>query len=87
MEYVLRLADWVHQMLPSVQDEHLFSIEQEIRLRVKERNLNMKFLMGEKEEEVEVQLEMADAQTSPSSSRRTTFTAHCEKNCLKCVKL
>jgi len=87
VEYVLRLADWVHQMLPNVEDEHLFSIEQEIRLRVKERKLSMKFLMGEKEEEVEVQLETADAQTSPSSARRTTFTAHCEKNCLKCVKL
>ena len=87
VEYVLRLADWVHQVLPHVHDEHLFSVEQEIRLRIKERNLNLKFLMGEKEEEVEVQLEVAHSETSPSASRRTTFTAHCEKNCLKCVKL
>ena len=87
VEYVLRLAEWVHQELPDVQDEHLFSIEQEIRLRIKERNLSLKFLMGEKEEQPEVQLEVAESESSPLAARRTTFTSHCEKNCLKCVKL
>merc|ERR1719436_2316099 len=57
VEYVLRLADWVHQELPKVEDEHLFSIEEEIRLTIKERNLSLKFLMGEKEEAVEARPE------------------------------
>lgn len=87
VEYVLKLAEWVHEMLPDVLDEHLFSIEQEIRLRIKERNLSLKFLMGEKEEQPEVQLEVAESESSPLAARRTTFTSHCEKNCLKCVKL
>merc|ERR1712061_831563 len=33
VEYVLKLADWVHQVLPHVEDEHLFSIEAEVRAR------------------------------------------------------
>ena len=53
VEYVLRLADWVHQELPHVQDEHLFSIEEEIRRMIKVRNLSLQFLMGEREEAAE----------------------------------
>ena len=93
VEYVLRLADWFHQMLPHVHDDHLFSIEQQIRIKVKERNLCMRTLMGEKEEEVE--LAAGDMphhhhhhdQHSPSVERRSTFTFTCENKCLKCVKL
>ena len=87
VEYVLRLADWLHQELPHVQDEHLFSIEQEIRLKIRERSLSLKFLMGEKEEPVEAQPEVSHSESSPQTGRRTTFTAHCQKNCLKCIKL
>ena len=53
VEYVLRLADWVHQELPEVEDEHLFSIEEEIRRMIKVRNLSLQFLMGEREEAAE----------------------------------
>jgi len=56
-----------------------FKLREDRRREVRER--------AEKEEEVEIQLEVAHSETSPSASRRTTFTAHCEKNCLKCVKL
>ena len=82
-----RLADWVHQELPEVEDEHLFSIEEQIRLKIKERKLSLKFLMGEKEEPVEAQPEVSHSPSSPQTERRTTFTAHCQKNCLKCIKL
>ena len=47
VEYVLRLAEWLHSTLPSVHDHHLFSIEAYVRNKVKERNLNLKNLMGE----------------------------------------
>jgi len=89
VEYVLRLADWFHQMLPNVYDDHLFSIETQLRIKIKERNLCMKTLMGEKEEEVEpvhVPQEHHDPD-SPSAARRGTFTFTCEKKCLKCMKM
>jgi len=93
VEYVLRLADWVHQMLPHVHDDHLFSIETQVRIKIKERNLCLKSLMGEKDEEVEVDSDGEHQdyhqhhQHSPSAERRATFTFTCEKKCLKCVKL
>jgi len=89
VEYVLRLADWFHQMLPNVYDDHLFSIETQLRIKIKERNLCMKTLMGEKEEEVEpVQVAQDHPDPdSPSAARRGTFTFTCEKKCLKCMKM
>jgi len=86
VEYVLRLAEWVHNTLPSVHDEHLFSIEVHVRLKVKERNLCMQTLMGEKDEAVEV-TPVHHHNTSPSSARRGNFTNTCEHKCLKCIKL
>jgi cation transport protein ChaC len=86
VEYLLKLAEWMHRTLPEVWDEHLFSIEQEVRARVEERGLCLLTLMGERPEE-----EAAAAPTlssSPGATRRDTFTAHaCEKKCLKCIKL
>ena len=76
-------------MLPNVYDDHLFSIETQLRIKIKERNLCMKTLMGEKEEEVEpvhVAQEHHDPD-SPSAARRGTFTFTCEKKCLKCMKM
>merc|ERR1712173_256637 len=91
VEYVLRLADWFHQMLPNVYDDHLFSIETQLRIKIKERNLCMKTLMGEKEEEVEPVHVGHDPDhhdpESPSAARRGTFTFTCEKKCLKCMKM
>jgi len=89
VEYVLRLADWFHQMLPNVYDDHLFSIETQLRIKIKERNLCMKTLMGEKEEEVEPVQVAQDHHDpdSPSAARRGTFTFTCEKKCLKCMKM
>jgi len=89
VEYVLRLADWFHQMLPNVYDDHLFSIETQLRIKIKERNLCMKTLMGEKEEEVEPVQVAPDHHDpdSPSAARRGTFTFTCEKKCLKCMKM
>lgn len=86
VEYVLRLAEWLHMTLPEVRDEHLFAIELQVRLKVKERRMCLQTLMGEKEGvEVEHLVDVVDL--SPSTSRRGTFAYTCEKKCLKCVKL
>jgi len=87
VEYVLRLADWFHKQLPDVHDDHLFGIEVHVRLKIKEQGLCMQTLMGEKDEPVPSVLVQRSAETSPSASRRGTFTFTCENKCLKCVKL
>jgi len=86
VEYLLKLAEWLHTALPAVWDEHLFSIEMEVRLKVKERGLCLQELMGEKVAVVETSSTDAHA-ASPSSARRGTFAYTCQKTCLKCVKL
>jgi len=86
VEYLLRLAEWLHTTLPAVQDEHLFSIEVHVRIKVKERNLNLKTLMGE-EEEVVVTRPVQHSTHSPTTHRRGTYTNTCENKCLKCIKL
>jgi len=89
VEYVLKLAEWLHKTLPEVWDEHLFSIEMQVRLKVKERRLCLQTLMGESVEmegEVEVR-EVRQGDHSPNQHRRGTFAYTCENKCLKCVKL
>jgi len=86
VEYVLKLAEWLHTALPEVWDDHLFTIEMEVRVRVKQRGLCLQTLMGEKDSVSEPSTR--DLQTvSPNSARRGTFARTCQKTCLKCVKL
>ncbi|XP_048516266.1 glutathione-specific gamma-glutamylcyclotransferase 1 isoform X2 [Athalia rosae] len=49
VEYVLRLADFMHKYLPEANDEHLFSLEMLVRARVKELKMCLTTLMGNKE--------------------------------------
>jgi cation transport protein ChaC len=86
VEYLLRLAEWLHTAVPDAWDEHLFSIEMEVRRLVAERGLCLTTLMGEKVEELMVATS-ENLTVSPSAARRGTFTHTCEKKCLKCVKL
>ena len=87
VEYVLRLADWVHESLPEIWDDHLFSIETQVRLMIKERGLCLGTLMGEKEEASAVPVhDVHHHEHSPSAHRRGTFAFTCERVCLKCVK-
>lgn len=86
VEYLLKLAEWMHDTLPGVLDDHLFMIELEVRLKVKQRGLCLQTLMGEKETLVEVTTTEPNPD-SPSAARRGTFAYTCEKKCLKCIKL
>jgi cation transport protein ChaC len=47
VEYLLRLAGFMHEFLPEAVDEHLFTLEFLVRSRIKEQNLCLKTLMGE----------------------------------------
>jgi len=86
VEYLLKLAEWVHNTLPEVWDDHLFTIEIQVRLKVKQKGLCLQSLMGEKVVCMEVCSTDPPAH-SPNTARRGTFAYTCEKKCLKCVKL
>jgi len=86
VEYLLKLAEWLHKTVPEAWDEHLFSIETEVRRMVAERGLCLTTLMGEKVEGLMVAASEG-LTVSTSAARRGTFTYTCEKKCLKCVKL
>ncbi|XP_043262592.1 glutathione-specific gamma-glutamylcyclotransferase 1 [Colletes gigas] len=47
VEYLLRLAEFMHRYLPEAQDEHLFTLELLVRSRIKEENMCLRFLMGD----------------------------------------
>ncbi|XP_033608797.1 glutathione-specific gamma-glutamylcyclotransferase 1 isoform X2 [Cryptotermes secundus] len=47
VEYLLRLAGFMHEYLPEAVDEHLFTLEFLVRSRIKEQNLCLKTLMGD----------------------------------------
>ena len=85
VEYVLKLAEWLHMAVPEAWDEHLFSIEMEVRRLVAERGLCLTTLMGEK---VEGLMEStSESLTVSAGAGRRGFANTCEKKCLKCVKI
>jgi len=88
VEYVLRLAEWVHETVPEVRDDHLFDIETHVRIKIKEKNMCMKSLMGEKDV-VEVGEARRLENGENDGRRRDTFASHtgCDKCGLRCVKL
>ncbi|XP_076168752.1 glutathione-specific gamma-glutamylcyclotransferase 1 isoform X2 [Ptiloglossa arizonensis] len=48
VEYLLRLADFMHRYLPEAHDEHLFTLELLVRSRIKEENTCLRLLMGDR---------------------------------------
>lgn len=85
VEYLLKLAEWMHAALPEVWDDHLFTIEQQVRKLVKQRGLCLQSLMGLPAPAATAAT--AGPEVGPGAARRGTFTYTCEKKCLKCVKL
>jgi len=87
VEYLLKLAEWMHKAVPDAWDEHLFSIEMEVRRMVAERGLCLTTLMGEKVEGLMVATSEGLTVSPSAAPECGTFTYTCEKKCLKCVKL
>lgn len=46
VEYVVRLADFMRHALPEITDDHLYALEDHVRIEIKERNLCFRTLMG-----------------------------------------
>lgn len=49
VEYLLRLADFMHSYIPEAQDEHLFTLELFVRSIIKDQNMCLNTLMGNRE--------------------------------------
>lgn len=49
IEYLLRLAEFMHRYMPDANDEHLFTLELMVRSRIKEQNLCLTTLMGNRD--------------------------------------
>ncbi|KAI4499914.1 hypothetical protein M0802_004784 [Mischocyttarus mexicanus] len=49
VEYLLRLADFMHSYIPEAQDEHLFTLELFVRSIIKDRSMCLNTLMGNRE--------------------------------------
>ena len=87
VEYVLRLAEWMHAALPEVWDDHLFSIERAVRRKVVEQGLCLSSIMKvEKETGQEAEQEVQGA-SQGAGARPGGYQGTCHKTCLKCVKL
>ncbi|XP_076634831.1 putative glutathione-specific gamma-glutamylcyclotransferase 2 isoform X1 [Colletes latitarsis] len=60
VEYLLRLAEFMHRYLPEAQDEHLFTLELLVRSRIKEENMCLRLLMGDRNFRIDLDNEEMD---------------------------
>lgn len=49
VEYLLRLAEFMHDYLPEACDDHLFTLELLVRSQIKQENLCLRTLMGDRD--------------------------------------
>merc|ERR1711879_259261 len=93
VEYVLKLAEWIRDKLPEVQDEHLFRIELDIRKKIELQDLCMTSLMGDNHDmdhEHIVQAanqDVAEVDDESRPGKGPGFSAQVKPKCLRCVKV
>ena len=81
VEYLLRLAEFMHRYLPEAHDEHLFALELLVRSRIKQENICLRTLMGDRDfvidlDDDEVNVDDHDDLNDddvPNSRRKNTF--------------
>lgn len=56
VEYLLRLAEFMHDYMPEAQDEHLFTLEILVRATIKEQNMCLKTLMGSRDFTIDLEV-------------------------------
>ncbi|XP_066593825.1 glutathione-specific gamma-glutamylcyclotransferase 1 [Prorops nasuta] len=69
VEYLLRLAEFMHRNFPGVIDDHLFDLELLVRSAIKEQKMCIKSLMGSKD----YTLNMEDREDFKKSKALTKF--------------
>ncbi|XP_012221076.1 putative glutathione-specific gamma-glutamylcyclotransferase 2 [Linepithema humile] len=94
VEYLLRLAEFMHRYLPEVHDEHLFALEMLVRSRIKEKSMCLETLMGNREFVIDLD---GDAESSAENRAEGNverhregsfqFSARIPSKTLRCVKM
>ena len=102
VEYVLRLADWMREKLPDIEDDHLYTIESHIRRIISENNLCLQSMMqnercrkhstsdttSDNSEKDEGENETEDASSDIESSSTTSkYSSKVTNKKLRCVKV
>lgn len=97
-EYLLRLAEFMHNYMPEAQDEHLFTLELLVRSNIKEQNLCLRSLMGNREFTIDLEIveqahfeanrENANVQNNVNRVVENTFqyASRVPASTLRCVK-
>lgn len=95
VEYLLRLAEFMHRYLPEAYDEHLFTLELLVRSKIKEKKLCLPTLMGNREfvidlEDTEATVRVedhADVNERPPRENSFQFSARIASKTLRCLKM
>ncbi|XP_032680455.1 putative glutathione-specific gamma-glutamylcyclotransferase 2 [Odontomachus brunneus] len=94
VEYLLRLAEFVHRYLPEAHDEHLFTLELLVRSRIKEKNMCLATLMGNRDfiidlEDTEAAVHAENHADGNEQSRGNSlqFSARITSKTLRCLKM
>ncbi|XP_053981418.1 putative glutathione-specific gamma-glutamylcyclotransferase 2 [Hylaeus volcanicus] len=96
VEYLLRLAEFMHRYLPEAHDEHLFTLELLVRSRIKEENMCVRLLMGDRDfnidlddDEFDVSDEDFDDDNDANDPRENTFQFNLRvpDKTLRCLKI
>ncbi|XP_071876595.1 putative glutathione-specific gamma-glutamylcyclotransferase 2 isoform X1 [Bombus fervidus] len=80
VEYLLRLAEFMHRYLPEAQDEHLFTLELLVRSRIKETNMCLDTLMGKRDYNIDLEDVEIDAKDEDSDLVTNNATNNLRKN-------
>lgn len=98
VEYLLRLAEFMHRYLPEAHDEHLFALELLVRSKIEECNLCLRTLMGNREfridldsreHDVREEHRVGDGKNDPAINLRENsfpFLSQVPAKTLRCLK-
>ena len=88
VEYVMRLAMWVHQTLPHVRDKHLFDIEESLLQKIKDNGLELEEFMDLDKSDPTEDREPAGRGVTANvlSGVINEYAKHCERRSLSCVE-
>ncbi|KAK2584264.1 hypothetical protein KPH14_006671 [Odynerus spinipes] len=99
VEYLLRLAEFMHNYMPEAQDEHLFTLELLVRSTIKEKNMCLTTLMGNRDfiidletveqDRFEADRDNANLQNNVNRDMENTFqyASRVPAQTLRCLKM
>lgn len=93
VEYLLRLANFMRQYCPGIEDPHLFKLEAAVLRMISERNMCIKSLMGDGRECVTFKMisslnhQSLDNRLNYERGNNFQFTTQMSSKSLRCVRI